>query len=221
VRKRKDGALVVIIGPDGAGKSSVSKMLVERLSSTSRPAIYVWCRFGSKLLGFLLRMNSKVAGFKEDFRESYRERSENKSTLLTNTPLKWPYLVFVVFSYMMSLHGKVARPLKEGNMIVSDRYVFDTIVDLWVDFGRKKKHLDFLIPLMTNIAPPPKLVFLLDVPEEVSMSRKDDVPNIEYVAVRRMGYQLIAEMIGAVKLDGTEPVETNVGRIFDAIAKAQ
>lgn len=211
------GALAVIIGPDGSGKSSISNMVVEKLSPTFPQIRYVWCRFESKLLGFLLRVNSKVAGFEGDFRESYEARSESKNRLLTNSPLRWPYLAFVVISYMMDLRKKVVRPLRAGYLIVSDRYVYDTIVDLWVDFGKKDKSLVFLTPMLINIAPPPKYVFWVDVPEEISMSRKNDVPNIEYVAMRRKGYELLSRRISTIRLDGTQPIEANADRICDVI----
>ena len=217
----RTGALVVIIGPDGSGKSSISNMVVEKLSPTFPQIKYVWCRFESKLLGFLLRVNSNVAGFEGDFRESYEARSESKNTLLTNSPLKWPYLAFVVVSYMMYVRRKVVRPLKDGHLIVSDRYVYDTIVDLWVDFGKKDENLAFLAPLLINIAPPPNYVFWVDVPEEISMSRKNDVPNIEYVAMRRKGYELLSRRITTIRLDGTQPIEVNADRICDVIRGSQ
>jgi len=214
---KRAGRLVVIIGPDGAGKSSISRILVERLSSTHPSVAYVWCRFGSGVLGFILRIMSRMMGHEGDFRETYAARSEKKDTILTGTPLKWPYLTFVMFSYMISLHGKVGKRLREGAIVVSDRYVYDTIVDLWVDFGRKDSNLDFLTPMLTSIAPKPEAVFWVDVPEEVSMSRKNDVPNIDYVAMRRRGYELISQRIGATKLDGTRPIETNVESIYNEI----
>ena len=137
--RSRAGELIVIIGPDGSGKSSISRAVVEKLSSTSPNAQYVWCRFESRLLGLLLRANSKVAGFSGDFRESYEARLENKGRLLTNSPLKWPYLAFVVISYMRDLHKKVSKPLRGGNIVVSDRYVYDTIVDLGWTSERKKR----------------------------------------------------------------------------------
>lgn len=216
-RSSKGGRLVVLIGPDGSGKSSISSRLVERLSSERPGVTRVWCRFESKALAFMLRGVSKVRGHEGDFRETYEARSESKSRLMTNSPLKWPYLVFVVASYMVDLHGKVAKRLKEDAVIISDRYIYDTIVDLWVDFGKKDSNLSFLIPLLVNIAPRPEKIFLVDIPEEVSMSRKNDVPNIEYVAERRIGYGRISELIGAIKLDGTQPIDSNVERIYNEI----
>jgi len=211
------GRLVVIIGPDGSGKSSISKSLVEKISSKGGEVDYVWCRFESKLLGFTLRLMSGIMGHKGDFRETYAARNEKKNVILTGTPLKWPYLSFVLFSYMISLHAKVGRPLKKNGIVISDRYVYDTIVDLWVDFGRKDSYLRFLTPMLTNIAPKPESIFWVDVSEEVSMSRKNDVPDIEYVAMRRRGYELISKSIGATKLDGTVPIEVNVESIYNEI----
>lgn len=211
------GRLVVIIGPDGSGKSSISKMLVERLSSKGLKVDYVWCRFESKLLGATLRMMSNIMGHKGDFRKTYAARTEKKNVILTGTPLKWPYLAFVIFSYMRSVHGKVAKKLSGGGILISDRYVYDTIVDLWVDFGRRDSYLRFLVPMMVNIAPKPEVIYWVDVPEDVSMSRKNDVPDIEYVAMRRKGYELISKKVGATKLDGTVPVEVNVESIYNEI----
>ena len=211
------GRLVVIIGPDGSGKSSISKMLVERLSLKGSKVAYVWCRFESKMLWHTLRLMSRVMGHKGDYRETYTARTEKKNTILTGTPLKWPYLTFVIFKYMISLHEKVARRLAEGGIVISDRYVYDTIVDLWVDFGRNDSNLRFLTPMLTNIAPKPEVIFWVDVPEDISMSRKGDVPNIEYVALRRKGYELISKSINATKLDGMLPVEVNVESIYNEI----
>lgn len=57
---------------------------------------------------------------------------------------------------------------------------------------------------MFSILPKPNKIFLVDVPEELAYSRKNDIPHLDYLRDRRMRYLSICKSLGAIVLDGSK-----------------
>jgi dTMP kinase len=55
---------------------------------------------------------------------------------------------------------------------------------------------------LLHLFPKPDLIFLVDVPEEIAYQRKDDVPSMDYLKVRRNSYLDIGEGYDMRLLDG-------------------
>jgi dTMP kinase len=55
-----------------------------------------------------------------------------------------------------------------------------------------------------KVIPSPDIVFLIDVPEEIAFSRKDDVPDINYLRERRSTYLKVANWCNMIVVDGSK-----------------
>lgn len=132
---------------------------------------------------------------------------------MRNALFKHAFLAFVIVSYLIEIDNKIKRPLKRGTLVVSDRYFHDTVVDLWIDFGAENDELARLYAMFVRLAPKPDITFMLDVPEQISLARKNDIPSFDYISKRRQGYQGLSVISGGVQLNGTDPLEENAEKI--------
>jgi len=147
------GALIVIEGIDGAGKSTQVKALIRRLRSRGRPAVYFREPSRSKW-GRELKRKAKQAGSltpEQELDLFLKDRREN-----------------------------VAKNLKPamaaGKVVVLDRYYFSTIAYQ----GAKGLDRNRIKRLNEAFAPKPDLVFILDLGAgeglaRISGRRKKDV----------------------------------------------
>ena len=109
--------------------------------------------------------------------------------------------------YLLEIFVKVTLPLWRGQIVVSDRYVFDTAVNvadnLHLSFD---EHLD-LTTKWLKFFPRPDLVVWVVAPPHVCIERKDDIPSLDYVLKRMSYYEHLPQRFDLEKLDGTAPLE--------------
>ena len=87
---------------------------------------------------------------------------------------------------------------------MSDRYVYDTIIsDIAVDLDFSIKNVNELLKTFWRFIPKPDVTFLVQVPEEVSMKRKNDIPSLNYLKMRSRLYNELTTSEKIVVLDGT------------------
>jgi dTMP kinase len=77
-------------------------------------------------------------------------------------------------------------------------------VDLALDLGYSDKKTILKINELLSTVPKPDLVFLMDLPEEIAFSRKDDVPSMAFLYEKRKIYKKIGTEFDMVILDGTK-----------------
>ena len=64
--------------------------------------------------------------------------------------------------------------------------------------------MEEVLDRFSRLLPRPELVFVMDVPEEIALQRKCDIPSIDYLKERRRLYLHLARKNKAVILDGTK-----------------
>ena len=153
------GLLVAIEGIDGSGTTTFSRTLYEKLSEffskvalTHEPT--------ESLLGLVAR--SILQG---DVSESY-ERSDLLAYLFTADRIYHFYE-----KPMLGLKGGILSLLKNGFIVVTDRYKYSTIV--YQSLARKgidDLPMDFLFE-MNSVVPPPHVLIFLDVKPETALKR--------------------------------------------------
>ena len=208
------GKLVCIVGIDGSGKSTLARRLVrERRGANGRPFRYLWFRSplqlaASRLLTRLSRKGRQagaVAG------ESWRP---GRPTLASRL-----YQAAVWSDYLLLQAPRVLLARWAGRNLVCDRYAHDIAVDLGADYGAPPDVTARRLRRVHRAFPSPDLLVLVDVPEEVSLARKDDVPNRDFLATRRKGYQEMAHLPGVVSLDGTLPHDAVYAQVERELAR--
>jgi glycosyltransferase involved in cell wall biosynthesis/thymidylate kinase len=214
--------LVCIIGTDGSGKTTLADALVERMNANGQKAVRVWLgsesyvmapvRAALKLVWARRPGKGKNAGPKPGLasqRVDYAEEIARKNTLAARHP--WAvhvYQALIWFDYWVQLRIQRYK-LRHSGMIVADRYVFDVAVNLGLTLGWTPEQVVRYTRTRIARVPLPEVRVFLRVEAEVSMARKDDVFDIDYLRMRQRYYDAVAQAFGFTVRDGTLPIAEN------------
>ena len=205
----KRSLLISFSGIDGSGKSTLVGGLGRYLREQGIETRTVWGAYELYLLRpvlhflrkMLLKRKQKGGGAGDYGR--YQDSLEKIGRI---SPLFKIYRAFILCEYLLEILVKVRLPLLRGRNIIADRYVFDTATNLAANYGFTHEAHRRLIDALLKVCPKPDLAFYVDVPEEVAVRRKKDIPSILYVQKRRKYYRDIAARYGMILLDGsTDP----------------
>lgn len=159
----KNGSFIVIDGPDGSGKATQTKKLVERLKTEGWPVEHLsFPHYGQPEAFFI---------------EQYLT---GKYGTAADVGAKRASILFAVERYHWS--SKIREMLSQGTIVVSDRYVSANKghqMAKIADAKERKQFLDWLNELEYGIlsVPVPDLTVLLHVPSDIAfdlISKKDD-----------------------------------------------
>jgi thymidylate kinase len=199
------GLEVVILGPDGAGKSSVVQAAREQLGEAfARTACR---RFPPALLSRLLRQPEPPP-------EKNPHGSPPRSWLASVVRAVGYWFGYCGPGYWVTVHLGLAR----STLVLHDRHLVDVLVDpLRYRYGGPA----WLPRLLFRLVPKPDLVILLDAPAEVLHSRKQEVPFEETVRQREAYLALVGSMRNGHVVDADRPPEQVSGGVADVILRHQ
>lgn len=206
----KRSHLIVLTGIDGSGKTTQARLLVETLKHAGLKVSYVWTRWEQILVKPLTRKwksNLKKDTGYSDGRA--KQNKQKKQQLLSNPFFRWLWLGGFFVDYGLQILVKVRFRLLRKGLIVSDRMFYDSVIDQVINLGSNKEWLldNLDSTWMKIIFPTPDMVLYIDCPEEIAFSRKDDAPDIEYLADRRKLYKHLAAKYNWISIDGILPVD--------------
>ena len=215
---------VALIGPDGAGKSTISRALVES-SPFLFKAIYMGdnieaCNFAlptSRLVGYFRRRRN---------RNAERSRAAGESSTTSGSRK-------VSLGQMVWAAGRLANLLAEewyrqllswayqalGYIVLYDRhFLFDFSLDgVDSDVWTFEKRLHRWI--LTRLYPRPSLVIYLDSPAEVLFARKGEKTPEDLENRRQAFLRQGTEVRNFVRVDGTQPLEKVCTEVCKLIAE--
>jgi thymidylate kinase len=197
---RPPGLSVVLCGPDGCGKSTAARALVEGLSGTF--SVQKGKHFHWKLPVFSAK------------RRAERSPASNPHGVPPRNALSsLVYFSFHWLEFVLGSHLRL-RPLTfKGGLVLIDRFYYD----FFVDQRRYRLQVpDFFVRLGYRCLKQPDLVLLLDAPTEVLQRRKQEVPAAETERQRQAYRQVIQNLPNGVIIDAAQPVE----KVADDMRKA-
>lgn len=202
---------VAFAGVDGSGKTHLLHALQERLDAAGVPHRHVWSRFRNYLSKPFLAL-ARLTGHnrKEDFggvRIGYHD--------FAGRPwLAWPFLVLQTLDSVLDIWWRYRRP-PDRRLILGDRCIYDTLVDLAVDTGLDEVVFGRLGRWLVGLLPEPRLVVVLsrDV-ARIRVSRPDALLD-RCFARRRALYQRLAREFGLSILDNNGPPAA----VLDALSR--
>ena len=199
----KKGIFICFAGIDGSGKTTLANALVDAFKNSAIKYKYVYNRYRPVMLKpFLILARSLLLPGKDTFKD-YTEDSDAKRKIFKNRILSSIYQSLLLLDYSIQIFIKVAFPLSLGRNIVCDRYVYDTIcTDLAVDLDYSVQETKWILEKCIILFPRPDVTFLVDVPEEIAYTRKNDIPSIDYLKERRKIYLSIAKEHDMIILNG-------------------
>lgn len=204
------GALVCFTGIDGSGKTTQARLLLDWLQARGIPSMYTWSRGGvmaiRRLFLFMGRsaLGTSTRQISED-QAAYRHYQARKSRLMGNWLVRNLWSATTYLEHIVQINRDIRTQLRAGRTVVCDRYQWDTLIDLAVLNERRPEWLsNGFNRLMWKLIPSPALTFLIDIPTQEAMRRKDDIPSLDYVQKRREYYQYLAAHESLGLIDGCQ-----------------
>ena len=163
---RPTGLFVVVMGPDGVGKTT----LIEQLIQAIEPAFCGHMRFHWRPM--LLR----------------RRQSSRDTTQPHSLPPHGPWysackLLAHILDYSLGYWAVVRPLLARSRLVIFDRYYDDVRIDpIRYRYGGPQLLASILRPLI----PQPDVTLILDAPEGVILSRKSEVTLRDLTRLRRL-----------------------------------
>ncbi len=218
----KNSMFICFIGIDGSGKTTLAQSVLHTLSRQEVGFQYVHGLIRPILMKPFMIVGRFLFAHGKSRESNYSEFVTAKRSRLSKYPaLSFLYQVLLFLDYFPQAFWKITLPLFFGKRIISDRYIYDIIVNMSVNIGFDLNKAIRAIEIYFQILPKPDVVFLVDVPEEVSLSRKEDVPSIEYLHERRYIYQELAKAFDMMIVNGTMTIEDLTMIVLKTIRRGQ
>lgn len=182
--------LILIMGTDGAGKSTHAQKICKHFAAKGIKCKYVWLRVyhlvSLPLLAYCRLAGLTIYEIKDGQTIGHHEfyRSKFVSTL-------YPFLLFIDMN--IAYLTKIAIPSLLGYSIVCDRFIYDALIDLMIDLNDfdllKKKKGRIFLRLIPNYAKS----LLIDLDEQIIRERRRDLLNDDLMEIKRRQYIKIAD----------------------------
>jgi len=145
--------------------------------------------------------------------QEYEYRMSFKRALFQHGIVRWAWEWLASIDHGLQTVPRVLAARRSASLVVADRYYPDSLVDMGANFGSTPPAPRGLFRLF----PKPDHVIVLDAPERVAFSRKDDVPSIEYLEQRRSLYLELARREGWRVVDASRTAEEVHAEIANAV----
>jgi thymidylate kinase len=210
---------VALIGPDGAGKTTIARMLEER---SSLPLKYIYMGVNIAASNFALP-TSRVFEYLRG-----RQNGNSDPSQVEGQTIQHPKRGSKSAGKLLWAAGRLANHLADewyrqlwswgyqcsGSIALYDRhFLFDFSLDN-VDLDQEGFDTRLHRWFLTHLYPRPDLVIYLDAPAEVLFARKGE-KDIEDLGKRRQSFlQLIKQSPNCVVVDGTQPLS----KVYEDVA---
>jgi thymidylate kinase len=165
------GMVVSISGPDGSGKTAHAESLVAAIRLCELRADYVWSRGGSS---GLFRTLSRLRRSGRGTVQADSDPIERRQTRLQQPAVRFAWSWLVAAEQVTTTLWRVALPARRGRVVVTDRAVYDTAVEMDATLPPDAHWSRAAIDAMLRLTPAPDLGFVLDVSHQTARERKPD-----------------------------------------------
>lgn len=213
--------MLVLSGLDGTGKSTQAEILAERLAGLGVETSTVWNRWSPAITAPVIRAARKRIDPRPDAAtEEYTDFTRSKRERM-RSPLKRALWQAMVWSeYTVQVHSRLLAAGYPRMAIISDRYVYDTLVDMAVNFSIEPVDLEALCShALMSLFPVPASFVVIDIDPETGSKRKSDGTPTEYLADRRPFYLEMARLTGAAVVDGNGTIEETAAGIWEGCSR--
>ena len=209
------GVWIAVIGPDGCGKSTINAALMQSMTSIFAPNKSHHLHWRPGVLPapgaiFSARKRGLVSGPVTD-----PHAPPPRSTIVSIAR----FLYFCV-DFVLGANFRFRPLLGRNGLIVVDRYFYDFFVD---QRRYRLKLPQWIVSAAERLIPRPNLIFYLDVPSEVILGRKAELPVAELDRQRASFVALVGKLGSRARLvDANRSVEEIANdlrmQVFDYLA---
>jgi len=196
VHKKEQGEIVVFLGPDGAGKTTVLNLIKERLAEKS--ADFRSYYFAP---GFFPRYRPKVEVTVTTNPHDGRQYS---------TPVVAAKIALMLIEFRLG----ILMVRQQKGFLLFDRFVHDLLVD---PRRYRMSKTRWWMRLMLKLAPKPDLIIVILAPAEIIQSRKQEVP-IHETERQIQSYRALAKSFpNSLLIDNTCSPDIAAVKILDRL----
>lgn len=205
------GRLIVFCGIDGSGKTTQADLLINSLRQNGIDVSYVHSRWEPFLMRPVIKIWNSILNKKSNSSNDsiHNIKKENRKKILSVPLISKVWFFIFALDYSIQLFARIHLRQLQNMLIISDRIFYDSIIDKAADLGKSEEWLlnNLNSFWLNNLFPKPDIVVYVDCPEDIAFSRKNDIPDIDYLSGRRTLYLKLTEVYNWIKIDGTLPVE--------------
>jgi dTMP kinase len=204
-RLRRRGRLVALSGIDGSGKSSQAHWLADALTALGVETDVVWNDLlGNRAITLMAAAPKALlalAGRRGEGMARYEE-SLPGADAPSPSVIRWVWSTLVTIANALEQRVVATRSLARGQVLVFDRSPLDLAVRMQVNY---RANVTMQRRLVALLAPRPDFAFLLDIPPEVSVARKQDIWSLDQLCEQAILYRTLAPRFHVTPLDGRRP----------------
>lgn len=220
ISKAKMPKFICFVGTDGAGKTTLARAFNARQKQVHQLEYQYFA--GGAYYTYLMRPIRKLASRSklkqiDEFKNYEKYQTTKKEIINANGLKKKLYKRFLIFDYGLLIFLKVFLPLLTGSRITAARYIYDVAIKFKILLHLDDEETHKIIRQFTRFMPTPNHVFLIDIPEEVALERKTDVPSLAYLTERRQLYQQVMQPYVTAVLDGRRPIAELLAEVEESI----
>jgi len=195
---------IIFCGLDGSGKTTQANKLIEYFKNNKIKFHYSWLRYPNRLslpfAAFLRIM--KLSGY--PIPET--RRKSGISDLRSHETMKKWWKKIILSDLKMVSKSKVFEPFKKGQIVILDRFVIDTVVELAINTGEESS-IEKTLKDFSILIPENSKIFFLDVDPEISYQRNKE-ESIPVLKSKRNLYLKLCEILHISVIDAKNSIET-------------
>ena len=183
--------IICFSGIDGSGKSSHARLIFKELKANGIRCKYKWLRYTNffSLIPLTLYHTYIRTPNSPKTQISFSSETHFQTSTVINT--LWTF--FQLMDALLFSARYVYLPALLGYTLILDRFIVDTLVDIAFSLKNQSLLSSKLGKLFVRIIPKNSLVMIFDVDENIAISRKNDISEIDYLVLRRKLYHLMTE----------------------------
>lgn len=205
--KRKRAIIVSFVGMDGTGKTTQAKALVDILQRRGIRCSCVHNKFEPILTKPFIVMGKMLFFRGRGKFDDFGRYTALRRRVFKNRLLATGYQYLVLFDHSLQIRLRLRPFLKRNDVIVCDRYIYDSVVDLAAELNCTGTQVKSMLGRALALLPKPELAFLMDAPEETAYQRKDDTPALDFLKERRQIYLAMAKELNMKTLVSTKSLD--------------
>lgn len=207
--------VIVLMGIDGSGKSTLSAALQKELAARGIPAQARWAALRPVLLKPVIALAKFLLVRKAPKADNYAAHMAAKRSGMNKMRFAHGVYFFIMaLDYLPQAWWKVGLPRLLGRHVICDRYLHDLALDYAITVNGDTQRMMRALHALQWLVPATDLHYFVAIPPEVALLRKDDVPSIDYLHERDHYYRAMVQALGVPLLDGQAPIAENCQRLL-------